>query len=415
MEKKKKIKVLCVPSDSGGVGLHRSVGPHLKLDERHGKDFDVTIDHKPNWADLKWLSQFDIVNFHKGVYGDMDAFNTALEFCKANNIVTVMDIDDYWEVGQNHPLYEINKRSNSVEITKVNLCKADYVTTTTSIFADKIKHFNENVKVFVNALDPEYMSELCAEKKPSDRIRFGFVMGSSHEHDMELIRGLSNQLPKSVLDKIQFNLCGFDQRGTMHVFGPNGEYTTRKILPSENVWYRFEASITDNYRIVSPEYKDFLLNTGKPYEDYPLASQEPYKRCWTKRVQNYEYMKQYNNIDVLMVPLQSKEFNKYKSELKFVEAGMMGAGVIASNYGPYTIGSTMFFGKGGSVNTEGNCVLVDNNKAHKEWAKYIKKLVENPEYITMLQNNMRKHVYENYDINKITDERAAWYKEIVKR
>ena len=59
--------------------------------------------------------------------------------------------------------------------------------------------------------------------------------------------------------------------------------------------------------------------------------------------------------------------------------------------------------------------VIDNNKAHKEWAKYIKKLVENPEYITMLQNNMRKHVYENYDINKITDERAAWYKEIVKR
>lgn len=415
MVKKKKIKVLCVPSDSGGVGLHRSVGPHLKLDERHGKDFDVTIEHKPDWSNLKWLSEFDIVNFHKGVYDDMNAFNTALDFCKANNIVTIMDIDDFWEVGETHPLYEINKRSNSIETTKVNLCKVDYVTTTTPIFAEKIKNFNDNVKVFVNALDPDFMDEMREERETSDRIRFGFVMGSSHGHDMELVRGLSNQLPKAILDKIQFVLCGFDQRGTMHIFGPNGEHATRKILPSENVWYDFERNITNNYKIVSPEYEEFLTKTGKAYEDYPLAYQESYRRCWTKRVQNYEYMKHYNKLDILLVPLQDKEFNKYKSELKFVEAGMMGVGVMASNYGPYTIGSTMFFGKGGTVNPDANCVLIDNKKAHKEWAKYIKKLVENPEYVKMLQDNMRKHVLENYDLNKITDERAAWYKEIVKR
>ena len=63
----------------------------------------------------------------------------------------------------------------------------------------------------------------------------------------------------------------------------------------------------------------------------------------------------------------------------------------------------------------GNCILIDNNRAHKEWPKAVEKLVKNPEYIETLQTNMKKHVLENYDINNITAQRAEWYKQICKR
>ena len=53
-------------------------------------------------------------------------------------------------------------------------------------------------------------------------------------------------------------------------------------------------------------------------------------------------------------------------------------------------------------------------KEHKDWSKTIEKLVKNPEYITLLQNNMRKHIAKNYNINKITADRAEWYKELIK-
>ena len=59
--------------------------------------------------------------------------------------------------------------------------------------------------------------------------------------------------------------------------------------------------------------------------------------------------------------------------------------------------------------------MIDNRKAHKEWAKAIEKLVKNPDYIEKLQKNMEKHVNENYNMNKITAERAEWYKKICKR
>ena len=409
----KRIKVLCVPSDEGGCGLHRSLAPHLKLDELYSDEFDVTIDYKPNWSDLNMVKQYDIIHFHKGLAPDLEAFHKALAFCKENNITTIMDVDDYWEVGQFHPLYQLNKMNNSAKIVSDNLRRVDYVTTTTELFAQRLRKYNPNVKVFVNALDPELMKSMKVNKK-SDKIRIGFIMGSSHEHDMELVRGMANRLPKDILDKVQFTLCGYDLRGTMTEKHPDGRLVTRPIRPTESVWFTFERNVTDEYRIVSPQYKDFLLKF-MPDVQYPGVENEPYKRCWTKPVQGFKYMEHYNELDVLLVPLQDNDFNSCKSELKFVEAGMMNVAVVASNFGPYTIGSTNFFEKGGVINENGNCVLIDNKKSHKDWSKTVEKLVKNPEYIDKLKENMHKHILENYDINKITAMRAEWYKDIKKR
>ena len=409
---KDKIKVLCVPSDKGGCGLHRSVIPHNKLEELYGNEFDVTIDYFVDWKDLNRISTFDIIHFHKGIYPDMEGFKLALDFCKKNNIVTIMDIDDYWELGQQHPQYHMYKQNNICQMVKDNLIKVDYVTTTTPIFANKIKKFNKNVKIFPNALDSNMVNKIKEGKKKSKRIRFGFVMGSTHQYDMELVRGLINKLPNNILDKIQVLLCGYDLNGTMTEI-KNGQSTRRPLRPEETVWYDYECNVTENYRIVSPQYKDFLLKFI-PNLDYPNSDNELYKRCWTKVTDNYEYLKHYNDIDVLLVPLQENAFNECKSELKFVEGGMMGVAVVASNVNPYTIGSKNFLEKGGKINEDGNCILIENRKAHKDWAKVIEKLVNNPEYITKLQENMSKHISENYDINKITQKRAEWYKQICK-
>ena len=73
------------------------------------------------------------------------------------------------------------------------------------------------------------------------------------------------------------------------------------------------------------------------------------------------------------------------------------------------------FKKGGEIDPEGNCILIDPTKAHKDWAKAIKKLVEHPEYVTMLQDNLAKYTDENYNLEKWTEKRANWYKSIVKK
>lgn len=409
---KKKIKVLVVPSDSHGCGLYRSISPHVKLNDLYGEDFDIEINYNPNWSDFQSFDKYDIIHFHKGLLKNMEVFWNALKYFKENNIVTIMDIDDNWDVGQFHPLYISNKSMKVPEKLTTNLTLVDYVTTTTQIFANKIKKYNKNVFVFPNAIDPEE-DQYQPIKNESGRIRFGFVMGSSHERDMEQFKGVVNMLPKDVLDKIQIVLCGYDLRGNINVVDKNGNFVEqRKIKPTESVWYTYERNVTDEYRIVSPEYKDFLLKF-LPNAQWPNVENEPYRREWTKDVK--EFAKHYRNIDVLLAPLDTNQFNEVKSELKFVEAGFTHTALICSDFGPYNLVGNSLFQKGGVINDEGNCILIDPAKKHKDWAKYIKKLVENPDLITLLQNNLYEFVKDTYDINKVTAKRAEWYKSIVKK
>lgn len=406
-----KIKVLAVPSDRTGCGFFRVLRPHTKMNELFSDEVEVDIKYDFDWSNLDDISQYDIIFFHKGVYRDIKSFRKALFFCKEKGIKIIMDVDDHWDVGPYHPQYHSLKNSGIPEIIKDNLKIADYVTTTTPIFANEIRKFNPNVRVFVNAIDPEE-EQFIPKTNESDKIRFGFVLGSSHRHDMEMFRGVINSLPKDVIDKIQIVLCGYDLRGTVTYRDVDGQLKNRPILPLESVWYEYESIVTDNHRICSPDYKEWLHNFIENGE-YPLIENEHYRRCWTKDIM--EYCTHYNNIDVLLVPLEENTFNSVKSELKLIEAGMMHKVAVVSNFGPYKIGTTNFFEKGGKINPEGNVILIDKIKKHKDWAKAIEKLVKNPEYIETLKKNLHETVKDKYNLSNVTKERVEFYKEIIKK
>lgn len=408
----KKINVLVVPSDRFGVGFYRSVGPHTYLDKLYGNEFEVEINYQPNYLDLETFKKYDIIHIHKGLINDMNIFWNFLDYCKANNIVTVMDIDDNWDVGPQHPLYQTHKRLGLDKMIKENIKRFDYITTTTHIFADKIKKYNENVLIFPNAIDPTE-DQYSSIKNPSEKIRFGFVMGSAHEKDMEQFKGVFNSLPQEIRDKMQVVLCGYDLRGTVSILNKEGKTVEqRPIKPEESVWYSYEKTCTNNYSLCSSEYKKFLHNFLKDVQ-WPMVDKEFYRREWTKDVS--EFAKHYRNLDVLFAPLDCNGFNEVKSELKFIEAGFTRTAVIATNYGPYTIGSKNLFKFGGEIDLEGNCVLIDDRKKHKDWKKAIIKLVNNPELIKQLQDNMYKTVKDKYDIRNVTKDRAEWYKSIIKK
>jgi glycosyltransferase involved in cell wall biosynthesis len=293
-----------------------------------------------------------------------------------------------------------------------NLKLFDYVTTTTEIFANKIKKYNENVLVFPNAIDPNE-EQYKPIKNPSNRIRFGFVMGSAHEKDMEQFKGVVNSLPQDVKDKIQIVLCGYDLRGTVNLINQDGTLAgKRPIKPTESVWFSYERTCTNDYKECSPEYRDFLFKFLKNVQ-WPNVENELYRREWTKDVS--EFAKHYRNLDVLFAPLDCNGFNEVKSELKFIEAGFTNTAVICTDFGPYTIGSKSLFTKGGEINEDGNCILIDPRKKHKDWKRAIVKLANNPEYIDLLKKNLHETVKDKYNIENVTKTRAEWYKSIVKK
>ena len=403
-----KIRVLVVPSDNiGGVGFYRSTQPHIKLAEMFPEEFDVVIDMNPKFRDLDAMSKFDIVHIHKGLVNDLEGLRNFLKYAKENRITTVMDIDDNWDLGPHHPqaasqqIYKIDK------LITENLRLFDYVTTTTELFAKEIAKYNKNVYVFPNAIDPTD-ERFKIEKPESKFLRVGLVMGSTHEYDMALLNNIACKIKPETLEKVQFVLCGFDLRGTIKMINKaTNEVNERPIKPKESVWYRYEKMLTNDYKIVSPEYKEFLemfLNNVQ----YPNVENEHYMRCWTKDIDHY--YSHYNNIDVLLAPLEVNVFNYVKSPLKVAECAFSHTAIIASDYGPYTLDLKSASEYGGVWNTEGNALLVDENRNHKDWAKYVDKLASNPELVKQLQDNLYNSVHEKYDLNNVTKNRAQFYK-----
>jgi glycosyltransferase involved in cell wall biosynthesis len=101
-----------------------------------------------------------------------------------------------------------------------------------------------------------------------------------------------------------------------------------------------------------------------------------------------------------------------KSQLKVIEAGFYKKALIASNVGPYTIDLKHAM-KNGQF-TDGNALLVDETRNHSDWAKNIKKLVDNPNMITDLGEKLYETVKDTYDLNNVTRTRAEFYKSLIK-
>ena len=408
MIKTKKIKVLVVPSDRTGVSYYRSTKPHLHLEKMFPDEFHVDIDYEPKLGDDAWLQQYDIIHYHRtlGNYDYMSVLTTKL---KSLGIIGIMDIDDYWRPGQHHPAYHTIKKQELDKKIVNNIRVSDIITTTTDIYAKHIKKINQNVFIFPNAIDPTE-AQFRLNPTKSDRIRIGWLGGSAHLNDLRILDGVASKLKSDgLLDKIQFVICGFDLRGKITNYGPNNEVTTRDITPKESVWYEYEKIFTKNYTTISPEYRDHLLKFVE--EDFPGVENEPYRRVWTKNINSYAT--NYNLFDVSLAPIEENIFNEVKSQLKVIEAGFFKKPIIAQNYGPYTIDLESAYQKFGEIDDTKNSFLVDSHRNHKSWYQYIKKLVQNPELIEKLGNNLYNTVKDIYSMDAVTTKRKDFYQKLV--
>lgn len=407
-----KIKVLVVPSDRTGVSYFRSTIPHIKLEEYFSDEFHVDIDYEPQLYNDDFLKQYDIIHYHRTL-GDYERINEVLDRCDKLGIATIMDIDDYWSPGPNHPAWEIIKKHQLDKKIVDNLKCARNITTTTPIFKETIKPYNKNIFVLPNAINPQEKQFINKTEKHK-RVRIGWLGGSSHLKDLEILSTVVSSFKRdNLLDKVQFVLCGYDLRGTMTTIDrATGKEKTRPIKPTESVWYQYEKIFTDDYNIVSEEYKNFLLTFEQ--KEYDNIDNEPYRRVWTKPITSYAA--NYNLFDISLAPLKHSKFNEVKSQLKVIEAGFHKKALIAQEFGPYEIDIINAYERGGNINTEtGNGILIPDNKNHKFWYKHLKNLVLNPDLITKLGENLYNTVNGKYDMKSVCEERKNLYKSLVKK
>ena len=400
----KKIKMLVIPSDRTGVGKFRSVDPHIYIAEHYKDEFDIDVVYNLPKENLdKYLSQYNLIHIHK----QLDKNCEIMKMIKFLGIPVIIDVDDHYKLGNDHPMSLSAKKEKWHEPIINHLKLADYVTTTTPIFAEEIRKHNKNVFVFPNAINPDE-PQYKQVKTKSNMLRVGIICGSSHLHDIELLGDLITR----TADNVQIVLCGFDTNGTITTYNQEtGEKTQRPIKPEESVWFTYEKILTGNYKTLSAEHKDFLMKFMKGVDD-PFVN-ERYRRMWTRDIN--KYATHYENVDVLLAPLKENEFNKMKSQLKTIEAGFTNTALIAQDFGAYQIDSIPMIEFGGKINENGNCLLVKSNKNHKDWVKYINKLAASPEMVKKLQDNLHNYVKDKYSIDAVCKERVEFYKNIVNK
>jgi glycosyltransferase involved in cell wall biosynthesis len=141
-----------------------------------------------------------------------------------------------------------------------------------------------------------------------------------------------------------------------------------------------------------------------------MESEPFYNRVWTKPVTSYA--SNYRLFDVSLSPIVNHIFNRVKSQLKVIEAGFYKKAIIASNVGPYTIDLKHAL-KNGQF-SDGNALLVDEVKNHSDWAKNMKKLIDNPNFAYDLGQRLYETVKDTYDLNVVTKNRAELYKSLIK-
>lgn len=402
----KKIKVLFAPSDNAGVGHYRNIWPAQEIQKKFGDDFFVEI-NMDFVSDINYYKQFDIIHFHRqlGPYENMEPMIREL---RKSGVIVIMDIDDYWVPPKTHPMYLAAIKDKLPEKVTSSFKMVDYVTTTTDIFAKHIEKYNESVVVIPNAIDMNHRMWQQVDTKKTDKLRVAWIGGSSHLNDLEILLPSMNILHNdaNLRDKYQMVMCGYDVRGYMTEIGPDGQHVnTRKILPQETVWNKFEEIFTDNYNhyIISDNYKKYLNKcSNEEFKENDVYTGS-YVRRWTLPLTRYG--EHYNYCDVCMAPLAENIFNEVKSELKIIEAGLTKKVLIAQDYSVYK-----------KLITNGhNGILINKKNNVRGWYEAIKFLVNNPDKVKEMSQNLYDFVVSRYTLEVVTQNRVNFYKEIIKK
>ena len=97
-----------------------------------------------------------MIHYHRSIGPDYDASKVVAKKLTKWGIPHIMDLDDYWLPTRDHPAYMMVKDGKMDEKIKGNLKLAQYMTTTTEVFASEISKLNSNpIHIYPNAIDHE--------------------------------------------------------------------------------------------------------------------------------------------------------------------------------------------------------------------------------------------------------------------
>jgi len=450
-----KIRILFYNLDGAGVNYFRTLTPAMEIDRNHSDDFYTEINPQLDFNDpniIDYLKSFHIIHYHRQFLNDTKQMVRLADELRKSGTILICDIDDYWQLHKKHPFYGLSVEKKLHIPILENLKIADYVTTTTNLFAQEIRKVTgkDNVEVFYNSVDPTWMKQFQNNWKPDPDglVRITYMAGSSHMVDVEQLDGVMNVLSNSpeLKGKFKVILAGWDTEGNTTDITFNQEfgnelqkrglwtpqmvkainnskgnvdalpklpedlknkyrdnvfnYQQRDIKSTESVYLFYENILTNNHHMITNEdYKQWLMNFERNVT-YP--NEGNFARRWTQKANTYAQV--LDETDIVIAPLADNSFNRMKSNLKQVECWTRKLPIVCSDIPPYNVHGRHME----------NCILIPAEKnAHKYWQKYLKRLILDADLRKKLGEQLYEDFKEEYNLANVTKKRAEFYKAVV--
>lgn len=205
---------------------------------------------------------------------------------------------------------------------------ADLVTVSTKFLQEKVKPFNKNVQILRNVLD-ENLWELS--NRQQHKVTIGYMGTRSHDNDLKIVTPALNKLKNEFGDFVEFEYIGAIQ-GPCEIIGAK------------------EIKISNS--------------------DYPVFVDCMKKIHW----------------DIGIIPLEHNEFNKSKSDLKFLEFSAMKLAIVVSNHDIYSQ----------VAQHNKNCLVSQNDP--NDWYKMLKALIQDRKLRERLSQKAFSQLLEKYTL-----------------
>lgn len=267
----------------------------------------------------------------------------AVDYLTKNKVPYVFEIDDLIDKARKDDPWRKQLKPGVKEAMYNCINNAAAVTVTTDYLKEKYKYLNKNIVVLPNYLDLE--DWVKPQKNISDTIRIGWAGSISHKADLLFLKPIIEKVVAKH-DNVRFIYCGYG--------GASSKDGITDAAYGEDV-----------FKGIPRSKREYILGVNTA--------------IWPKKASALEF-------DIGLAPLIDDEFNKAKSNLKYLEYSWL---EVPGVYSPTVYNNSVTHGKTGFI-----------AETEEDWIKYIDKLIEDEELRRTIATNAKRELLDKYALDK---------------